>query len=281
MADLSSADRNAINLKMRQTPWYQGYFRARGLNPNQVKLSDRQRSELAALAAQNGMPLSSGSHIDSAGNVNISHGFAGLPTWAKIAIVGGAAATGLGFAGVGPLGGILGFGGSTAAPAAAASTIPTLTTIGGAPIVGVGATTAAAAPAAAIGGHTVGAALGLTGAGVSMRDIVKAAIPSAINGVTGAVTARAQSRAADRGLQAELDAQNHAAELQAQSAREQLDYLKETEAQRRKEFEATEARNFGIYQEGQQRLAPYRTMGVNALARFGKPITVGSAMGIA
>ena len=82
----SEHDLNQINLQMRQQPWYQQWFAANGLNPNRVKLNDRQRQELTALAGRNGMRLGDRMKVDEAGNINQRGGFAGMPTWAKVAI---------------------------------------------------------------------------------------------------------------------------------------------------------------------------------------------------
>lgn len=90
---------NQLNLQMRQAPWYQNYFRQRGLNPNQVQLNDMQRQELSALAAQNGVPMGKDNIIDKAGNVNTHHGFAGQPGWLKGLEIGGAGAAGAFFGG--------------------------------------------------------------------------------------------------------------------------------------------------------------------------------------
>lgn len=267
MADLSSADRNKINLAMRSQPWYQGWFRAQGLNPNSVKLSDGQRQELAAVAAKNGMPIPAHGLIDQAGNVNIQHGFAGLPTWAKVAIESGAALTGAGAFGIGPLAGVMGFGGSSAPVAASGASA----VASAAPVSAVGAT-------GGIG--PVGSALGFGGpAGFSIGDIVKSAIGPAINATTGVLTARSQARSADRSLQSELDAQRESTAAQSKSAADQLQFLKDQEAARQKEFEKTQALNLDQYNQQLARSAPFRAIGVNALARLGRPISVGSAMG--
>lgn len=66
----SEQDLNQFNITLRSQPWYQDYFKSRGLNPNKVKLSRRQQGELEQLMARNGMPVHSGMHIDNAGNVN-------------------------------------------------------------------------------------------------------------------------------------------------------------------------------------------------------------------
>lgn len=317
MADLSSAQRNAINLKMRQQPWYQAFFRAKGLNPNQVQLSDADRQQLTQLAAANGMPLPDGALIDKAGNVNIQHGFAGLPTWAKIAVGAAPVAAamlvpGVREATIGNIGSIFGIGGSHAAPAfasvapsaaatgaGAATTITPIAASMGAPaaleasiltptLAGAGPATygfAGAAPSLFAAGHaavpTVGSALGLTSAaGLTTRDIVKSALTPGIQAATGLWTAHSQGKQADRALTAELAAQDRAATLQAKSAADQLEFLKKSEADRLAEARRVEGLNLGLFNEREGRLNPYRQLGLNALARFGQPISVGGALGI-
>lgn len=82
----SEADLNKLNGAMRAMPWYQQFFKERGLDPNKVKLSSQQREALSGLAAQNGYQLGSRMKFDEAGNINQNGGFAGMPTWAKVAI---------------------------------------------------------------------------------------------------------------------------------------------------------------------------------------------------
>ena len=112
---------NQWNLEMRQQPWYQEWFASQGLDPNNVKLSKQQREQLEQLAIANGAPKDAFDDmmIDPAGNLNTEHGFASLPTWAKIAI--GAGAVAGGFFAAPAVGSALGVGGGTAAPGAAAS----------------------------------------------------------------------------------------------------------------------------------------------------------------
>ena len=121
------------------------------------------------------------------------------------------------------------------------------------------------------------------GAGTLGSMIAGAGIPAGINAVAGIYGARTQANAANQSAQAQIDAANRAAELQYQSTQEALKFQRENEEQRRKEHADTEARNFGIdqderdYTRGQRdqtlaRLAPYRGMGLGALAQLGKPI---------
>lgn len=142
---------------------------------------------------------------------------------------------------------------------------------------GLAAGAAAPAAAASAAGATAPAA------GTLGSMIAGAGIPAGINAAAGIYGARTQANAANQSAQAQIEAANRAAELQYQSTQEALKFQRENEEQRRKEHADTEARNFGIYQDerdytrGQRdqtlaRLAPYRGMGLGALAQLGKPI---------
>lgn len=152
MADMSSADRNNLNIHMRAQPWYAQWFTSKGLDPNHVKLSDQQRAELAQVAAKNGMPLAPHLIIDSAGNQNIQHGWQGQPSWLKALEIGGAGTAAAIFGGpallslLGHGGGVAG--GMTAADAAAAPGALSSSILG--------SSAAAAGNAAAAGGSVAG-----------------------------------------------------------------------------------------------------------------------------
>lgn len=157
---------NQWNLEMRQQPWYQDWFHARGLDANHVKLSKGQREELERLAIANGAPKDAFDDmmIDPAGNLNTEHGFASLPTWAKIAIGAGAVAGGF-FAApaiAGAVGGGAGAGGGSA--------VGGITATGGG-VGGIGAGGAAAGTAGGIGAGTLGtgAAAASGGTGIFSR----------------------------------------------------------------------------------------------------------------
>jgi hypothetical protein len=159
---------NQFNLWMRQQPWYQQWFQARGLNPNQVKLSKAQREDLERTILQNGgvqRDAFNDMMIDPAGNLNTEHGFASLPTWAKVATIGGAAAAG-GFGAAalaGGAGGGVGAGGlgsgmnAATAGAAAHAGSPLMMGTGGLMATGAGAG-AAAIPT--IGSQAIGSGMG-------------------------------------------------------------------------------------------------------------------------
>lgn len=110
----SESDLNQMNAWLKTQPWYQDYFTQRGLNMNNVRLSDGQIRELTQIAAQNGVDLGDRMKFDKAGNMNQMGGFAGMPTWAKVAIAAApvAATAGFGAAGMGPMAGMFGGGGS-------------------------------------------------------------------------------------------------------------------------------------------------------------------------
>ena len=92
----TSAQRNEINTKMRATPQWRQAITALGHNPDGLlKLSNEERQQLAQ---QLEIPADD-FHIDPAGNINDYHGWRGLPTWAKVAVAGGATAATLGAAG--------------------------------------------------------------------------------------------------------------------------------------------------------------------------------------
>lgn len=191
---------NQINLWMRQQPWYIEFFRSKGLNPNQVKLTDQQRNELTMIATRNGVQLGDRMKIDSAGNVNQMGGFAGMPTWAKVAIAAApaAATAGFGLAGMGPLGGALGGGGGAGVGAsgtgAGLSAASNFAAQGASPLLG-GGTLAAGAGAAVptIGSTAIGSGMGTT---PSLAGSTAAGAGSA--GAAGALGAAGASGALSR-----------------------------------------------------------------------------------
>jgi len=185
---MTDTDINAFNLNIRQTPWYQEWFQQRGLNPNQVKLNDRQRNELKALVEQQaGVQLPGDMKIDPAGNLNEKGGWAGLPTGVKIAIIGAAAVGTMGAAGV--------FGGAAGAASGAAGGTSAATGAGAA---------GAAGTAAGTGGSFLGAL------GGSKAALLGLGLSTAGKLAGGAADQRSQ----DRGAQAEYDLTRHGMEQQ-------------------------------------------------------------------
>lgn len=82
----SEQDLNQLNTTLKQQPWYQQFFKERGLDMNRVHLNNQQKDALTNLAGQNGFALGDRMKFDEAGNMNQKGGFAGMPTWAKIAL---------------------------------------------------------------------------------------------------------------------------------------------------------------------------------------------------
>lgn len=142
---------NAFNLYIRQQPWYEAWFRQQGLDPNKVKLSRGQQSQLEQLLAQQGVPVADGMHIDQAGNLNQKNRL-GRNIAIGAAMTGATLAT-MGAAGAGPMAGWLGGGGTVAGGGGAAAAASPLGGYGAtaipAAVTGTTAATSAAVPAAA------------------------------------------------------------------------------------------------------------------------------------
>ena len=203
---------NQFNLWMRSQPWYQQWFQRQGLDPNKVKLSKGQREDLERTIIANGAPSNAFQDmmIDPAGNLNTEHGFASLPTWAKVAIGAGAAY----FAA--PYAAALGAGGG--APAAGAS---------GAGMAGTGAY---AVPTVA-SATTAGTAAGTGGSFLSALGGSKG-VMSGLSIAGKLASGAAAQRAQDRGAETEFDYlnnQNYNTAMQSRTAQQNsqsLDYAK-------------------------------------------------------
>lgn len=147
-----------FNRYIRSQQWYQDWFRQRGLDPNHVKLDGGQRNQLQNELMAHGLNLPSGMKIDEAGNLNQKNTLGrNIAIGAGIA---GAAATGFGLAGMGPLAGI---GGGTLGAGEASTTligtgglIPGIST--GAGVVGAAAPVVAGAGGSSILNRISGAA---------------------------------------------------------------------------------------------------------------------------
>lgn len=112
----SEQEVDQANRWLREQPWYQSWLTTQGQNPARVHLSDQQRSQLLSIARTRGVGISNDFEIDPSGNIN-RKGHKLRNTLIGIG-AGGAALTGLGLAGLGPLSGVFG-GGSAAAGGAA------------------------------------------------------------------------------------------------------------------------------------------------------------------
>lgn len=101
-------------------------------------------------------------------------------------------------------------------------------------------------------------------AAVAIPLIIGAASTAATVGV-GMYGASKQAGAARQATAATTSSNNRAAELEAQSARESLAFLKSQEAARQAEHTRTEALNLDQYNQQGARLQPYRTLGSSAV----------------
>jgi hypothetical protein len=265
-----------------------------------------------------------GMNIDPSGNVNDPHGWASQPSWLKAVEIAATVAgtAGIGAAALGgaaPVAGSMSAGdiaalgavdtgiagGAGAAPIVGATVgsslglgaVPALTTPTGAAVtapVASAALPSVAAPAAAtaipsvvapVASHsTVASILGLTGGGLTTADIVKAAVPNAVNAAVNLYASNRQASAAQKATDAQIASAKYVADLQAKGATDQLDYLKSQAAIAQANFLDTQAKNYALYQQQQTRLAPYRAMGAGAVNQLASPIpgmTVGKALGVA
>lgn len=128
-----------------------------------------------------------------------------------------------------------------------------------------------------------------------MPPIVAASIIGAVGtGATAAITSRSSSRAAKSAAQYQSNQANYAADLEAKSAAAALEFAKQQELTRAKEFADTQARNKAIYDaetardqgrydERRSGLAPFRQFGYGSLGQLARPIprvgSLGSMMG--
>lgn len=179
----TDAEVNQANQYARSQPWYQAMLKQWGQDPSHVKLDQSEQDTLLAQLRQRGINVSDHFTVDESGNIAPKSELG-----KKILIgaaIGGAALTGLGLAGVGPMAGLFGAGGEAAAGAtgaaeAAGGVLPS-TTIG----TGMMATEAGLSPfeaAAAESGLAAGAgAAGLAG--------VESGMSSALPGVMESVPA--------------------------------------------------------------------------------------------
>jgi hypothetical protein len=192
---------NAFNAQIRAQPWYQNWFTQRGLDPNRVKLDDRQREELKQLVeAQSGFKFPGDMKIDPAGNLNEKGGWAGLPTGVKIALIAGATIATAGaagaFSGAAGAAGAAG-GGTSAAATGLGAAVPTI----GSTAIGTGLGVAPSlAGASTVGGSIAGGAAAAGGGGSLLGTLGAAAqMGGRLTGAAGA------QRSEDRGAQAEYD----------------------------------------------------------------------------
>lgn len=160
---------------MRQMPWYVQWLKQQGLNPNDpttqdVKLTAGQQKSLLDAARANGIGISDSYMVNENGQI-VHEGGHKLRNVLIGAGIAGAALTGLGAAGIGPLSGLLG--GAGAATEAGS---------GLAGLAGEGAA-AGVLPSTAIGtGMAAGLPAGLTGAGSGLAGLAGAGSAAATGG---------------------------------------------------------------------------------------------------
>lgn len=157
----SQGDVDAWNSSLRASPMWQDYMKSIGVNladarPT-IKLTDQQRKEFTNKLAAAGMPVPSGMHIDAAGNLNQdNHLLRNVGIGAGIA---GAALTGFGLAGMGPMSGLFAGAGAGAGGALPSSHLAAAALMGGP----AGITSGGASLGAVAGLGATGAGLGLGG----------------------------------------------------------------------------------------------------------------------
>lgn len=100
----------------------------------------------------------------------------------------------------------------------------------------------------------------------------------------------ASNSAANRAAGVQSNTANHAADIESKSAADALQFQREQEAERQKEWQSTQDRNYGIYQDETNygraqtaqryaNLAPYRNLGTGAIAQLMQPINQRPAPG--
>lgn len=111
-------------------------------------------------------------------------------------------------------------------------------------------------------------------------------VPLIAAGATSAASIYGASRAAgsaDKGAKLQSDAAMRAAQLEADANAQALAFAREQEAERRRQFEATQGRNYEIYQdernygrrrdaERDERLKPYVNVGQGTIRSLMQPI---------
>lgn len=205
----TKAERNQVNEAMRASSEWRSAIQAMGLNPDgPLKLSKTQQRQLGQRL---GLPLDD-FHIDPAGNINDFHGWKGLPTWAKVAIVSGVAVGTAGAGGMfsgapGAFG--VGTGASSAAATAPLSTaVPLATQAGG--VTGGILPGAVAAPGLTVAGGTIATAAPVAAAAPTVGALAMDPLTLALTGgsmIANYFGARSASKAS-----------KDAAKLQAESA---------------------------------------------------------------
>jgi hypothetical protein len=208
---------NEFNITMRSQPWFQEWMRARGLNPTGFgnrKLNGKEQDALEVLVAQHYFDgrIPDGMTIDSGSSLNQKGGWAGMPTWAKVAIGAAVTAASMGaIPGVPGVPGLPGLGGSGSAAAGSSAASSALPTIGG--------TTAYGSGMAATAPSVLGSVAGTAGAGGGGLFSQIARYGPSIAAGGRMLGGLAQANAQNRGAEMEARFAHDALELAAQSDR--------------------------------------------------------------
>src|SRR5215470_14687437 len=119
-----------------------------------------------------------------------------------------------------------------------------------------------------------------------MPIFAAAALPFTMSAIAAGATAGAgiygankQSSSADRAVAAQTDAANRAAELQAQSAREQLDFTKSEAARDQANYEATQRGNYDQWAAREGRISAAGQSMLGLPARTIAPYVASTASG--
>ena len=193
----TEADIDTANRWMRSQPWYLEFLKANGQDPNRVRLNDNQRKQLGALMAQNGLPVPEKDEVDPAGNIN-PKGHK-LRNFLTAAAIGGAALTGFGLAGMGPLAGLGAGAGGAAGAAGGAEALATPALTAGLPTgLSAGSMTAAELAGSAVPGVVSGAGTAAGGGGGILSKVGKYAgqLSGIGEGINAATDQAAQNRMA-------------------------------------------------------------------------------------
>ena len=187
-----------FNDQLRQTPGWAAFMQRAGfrLDGSPIRLSDSQRRALRSELERNGMRFERGMEIDQAGNVNQDQRILSGRNILIAAGIAGAALTGFGAAGIGPLAGMMGGGAAAAGGGGAAAAAG-----GGAAAAGGASTAATMAGAASAGGGFWGTA---------NRILSNPAVTRGIDAAGGYLSNRAQANASREGTEAQLQATREA-----------------------------------------------------------------------
>lgn len=274
----NEAQIDQANQAMWMMPWYQDLMRQWGQSPQNTHLSDSQRRIVMQQARANGFDVSNEFEIDPAGNFNpkghklrntlIVAGIAG----ATIATMGAAgafsgAAAGAAGGGAGAGGAAAGTAAATGGTLAATSTVPVVGSLaaGGVASGAVPAALAAGGTAAGVGGAVASGTAAGTAAGTGGSVANTAGVIGKLGGWGSLIGIGSQfagqylqNRSNNQALDRQIAASERAAEIEAQSQREALDFAK------------------AAYGREQEQLAPYVGAGGAAVSKLSELMGLGT-----